>query len=283
MAGTLFIVATPLGNLDDMAPRGRAVLSGAALVACEDTRRTFKLFARFDLDVPLLALHKFSERERIDAVLAVLQRGDDVALVSDGGTPGLSDPGALLVAAAHELGIRVSPVPGPSAVAALLSASGLPGDRFVFDGFLPPRGGERRNRLRELAREPRTWIVYEAPHRILETLADMAEVLGERTIVLGREMTKVHETIARGSARSIREMLTGSEVRGEIAIAVAGFDAAAVPAEAGADDPVAVVWREAVAAAEGDEREALKRAAKALGMKRPELRRRLVERGLVEG
>jgi 16S rRNA (cytidine1402-2'-O)-methyltransferase len=283
MAGTLFVVATPLGNLDDLAPRGRAVLAGAALVACEDTRRTFKLFARFDLDVPLLALHKFSERERLDAVLAVLQRGDDVALVSDGGTPGLSDPGALLVAAAHDLGIRVCPVPGPSAVAALLSASGLPGDRFVFDGFLPARGGERRNRLRELAPEPRTWIVYEAPHRILETLSDMAEVLGERTIVLGREMTKVHETIARGSARSLREMLAGREVRGEIAIAVAGFDAGAGTAEAGMDDPVAVVWREAVAAAEGDAREALKRAAKALGMKRPELRRRLVERGLVEG
>ena len=283
MAGTLFVVATPLGNLDDFAPRGRAVISGAALVACEDTRRTFKLFARFELDVPLLALHKFSERERIDAVLAVLQRGDDVALVSDGGTPGLSDPGALLVASAHDLGIRVCPVPGPSAVAALLSASGLPGDRFVFDGFLPHRGGERRNRLRELSREPRTWIVYEAPHRVLETLADMTEVLGDRTIVLGREMTKVHETIVRGTARSVREALAAGEVRGEIAIAVAGFDAAAAPAEAGAGDPVAVVWREAVEAAGGDAREALKRAAKALGIKRPELRRRLVERGILDG
>src|SRR5262249_23673893 len=153
--------------------------------------RTAKLLARSGIEAPMIALHKFSERERLDAVLAVLTRGDDVALVSDGGTPGVSDPGALLVAAAHDLGIRGSPGPGPSSVAAPPSASGLPGDRFVSDGFLPHRGGERRKRPRELARETRTWVVYEAPHRILATLDDLDEVLGERTIVVGRELTKV--------------------------------------------------------------------------------------------
>src|SRR5215471_3301720 len=153
MAGTLFVVATPLGNLDDLSPRGRRALADAALIACEDTRRTAKILVRCGIKAPTIALHKFSERDRLDDVLAVLRRGDDVALVSDGGTPGLSDPGALLVAAAHDLGIRVSPVPGPSAVAALLSASGLPGERFVFDGFLPHRAGERRRRFRDLSRE----------------------------------------------------------------------------------------------------------------------------------
>lgn len=281
MTGTLYVVATPLGNLDDLAPRARSALAGAARIACEDTRRTAKLLARLEVAVPMTALHKFSERDRLGDILEILRGGADVALVSDGGTPGISDPGALLVAAAHAEGIRVVPVPGPSAAIALLSASGLPADRFVFDGFLPHRAGARRRRLRELAGEERTWVVYEAPHRILAALADFEEIVGARTIVLGREMTKVHETILRGDAASVRRALDLGPVRGEIAIAVAGRD----PAEAGAGpddaDPLARRWREALAAAGGDEREALKRAAKALGLKRPELRRRLAERGLV--
>jgi 16S rRNA (cytidine1402-2'-O)-methyltransferase len=278
VAGTLFVVATPLGNLDDLAPRGRDVLAGASLVACEDTRRTAKLMARFGLAVPMVPLHKFNERGTLDEVLDVLGSGRDVALVSDGGTPAISDPGALLVEAAHDKGIRVSPVPGPSAVVALLSASGLPADRFVFEGFLPSRAGQRRRRLRELAGEPRTWVAYEAPHRIHEALGDMAEILGSRTIVLGRELTKIHETILRGSPAAVREALGDGDVKGEIAIAVSGFDAAA--ATAPADDPLQTIWREALAASNGDAREALKRAAKALGMKKPELWRRLVELGL---
>jgi 16S rRNA (cytidine1402-2'-O)-methyltransferase len=282
MAGTLWVVATPLGNLDDLSPRGRAALAGAALIACEDTRRTAKLLARFDIHVPMLALHKFSERERLDAALLALRHGGDVALVSDGGTPGISDPGALLVTAAHAEGIRVSPVPGPSAVVALLTCSGFPGERFLFDGFLPHRAGERRTRLRALAREPRSWIVYEAPHRVLDSLSDMTEVLGDRPIVLGRELTKVHETIVRGTARTVRAALAEGEVRGEIAIAVEGYDPAAAPDLSDASDSIADVWREAVALAAGDAREALRRAAKALGLKKPELRRRLVERGLIE-
>ena len=280
MAGTLHIVATPLGNLDDLSRRARDTLAGSALIACEDTRRTAKLLAHCGLDLPMVAVHKFSERDRLDTVLEVLARGDDVALVSDGGTPGVSDPGALLVAAAHDAGIRVSPVPGPSAVVAILSAAGLPGDRFVFEGFLPPRPGERRNRLRELAGESRTVVLYEAPHRVKAALADMAEVWGARTIVLGREITKVYETILRGSAREVLLRLGDGDVKGEIAIAVAGYDAASSPGLAG-DDALKTVWTEAMAASGGDTRAALKAAAKALGIKKPELWRRLAERALV--
>jgi 16S rRNA (cytidine1402-2'-O)-methyltransferase len=277
--GTLHVVATPLGNLDDLSPRAREALAQAALVACEDTRRTAKLLARFGLTVPMLALHKFSERERVDRVLAVLAGGGDVALVSDGGTPAISDPGALLVAAAAGAGFRASPVPGPSAVVALLSASGLPADRFVFDGFLPARAGERRTRLRALAAEERTVVVYETPHRVAAALADVAEVMGDRAIVLGRELTKVHETILRGSAHDVLARIEAGPVKGEIAIAIAGASGAL--GRESSVDPIDTVWREALAAAGGDTRAALKAVARALGLKKPEVWRRLEERGLV--
>ena len=273
---TLHVLATPLGNLDDLSPRARDVLAKARLVACEDTRRTSKLLARFGIEAKLIALHKFSERERLEPVLAVLRDGGEVALVSDGGTPGVADPGALLVAAALDEGIRVSPVPGPSAVVALLSVSGLPSDRFSFEGFLPARGGERRRRLRELAALRDTWVFYEAPHRIRETLADLAEVLGTRRLVLGRELTKIHETVVRGSATELLAAL-GEEVRGEIAVAVAPYDGTA-PAE---DDGLERSWKEILSAHGGEQRAALKAAARALGIKRAELWRRLRERGLV--
>jgi 16S rRNA (cytidine1402-2'-O)-methyltransferase len=275
---TLHVLATPLGNLDDLSPRAREVLANAALVACEDTRRTAKLLARYGIEVPLLAVHKFSERERLAPVLQVLRRGEDVALVSDGGTPGIADPGALLVAAALDEGIRVSPVPGPSAVVALLSASGFPSDRFTFEGFLPARGGERRRRLRELAPLTHTWVFYEAPHRIRETLADATEILGTRTLVLGRELTKIHETIVRGTAAEILRSLH-EDVKGEIAVAVAPFDGTAVATE----DTLEEAWAKAVAASGGDQRAALKDAARATGLKKAELWRRLLERRLVRG
>jgi 16S rRNA (cytidine1402-2'-O)-methyltransferase len=280
VAGTLHVVATPIGNLEDLSPRAQGVLASVLMIACEDTRRTAKLLARYELEVPMVAVHKFSERERMDALLAILARGGDVALVSDGGTPTVSDPGALLVAAAMEAGFRVSPVPGPSAVIALLSASGLPADRFVFDGFLPHRGGERRTRLRQLATETRTLVVYETPHRILAALDDIAAVLGDRTVVLGRELTKVHETILRGTAADVRLTLGEGEVKGEIVLAIAGYDPSVAQATAD-EDPLATVWKEALAASDGDARAALKAAAKALGLKKPELWRRLVERGWV--
>jgi 16S rRNA (cytidine1402-2'-O)-methyltransferase len=280
VAGTLHVVATPLGHLDDLSPRARETLSRAALIACEDTRRTAKLLAHCGLAVPMVAIHKFSERERLESVLDVLRGGGDVALVSDGGTPAISDPGVLLVAAAAAAGVTVSPIPGPTAVAAILSVAGLPADRFVFDGFLPPRAGERRNRLRELAQEARTVIVYEAPHRLRALLTDLEEVFGDRAIVLGRELTKVHETILRGSPQEVASRLGDGEVKGEIAIAIAGYDAASAPGPA-AMDRLAEVWADALTASGGDVRGALKAASKTLGIKKPEVWRRLAERGLV--
>jgi 16S rRNA (cytidine1402-2'-O)-methyltransferase len=280
VTGTLHVVATPLGHLDDLSPRARETLSASALIACEDTRRTGKLLSHGGIKRPMIALHKFSERERLDEVLAFLRRGEDVALVSDGGTPGVSDPGSLLVAAALDAGIRVSPVPGPSAVAAILSVSGLPGDRFVFEGFLPPRAGERRNRLRELAAEPRTLVVYEAPHRVKASLEDMAAIIGTRTIVLGRELTKVYETVVRGSAVQVLARLGEGGVKGEIVMAIAGYDEASARGDAG-EEALEAVWTEALDTAGGVVRDALKTAAKRLGVKKPELWRRLAERRLV--
>jgi 16S rRNA (cytidine1402-2'-O)-methyltransferase len=279
MPGTLHVVATPIGNLDDLSPRAREVLAASSLIACEDTRRTAKLLARFGIAVPMVAVHKFSERERLDEVLGALAKGQSVALVSDGGTPAISDPGTLLVAAALAADIRVSPIPGPSAVVALLSACGLPADRFVFDGFLPARAGERRKRLRLLAAETRTVVVYEAPHRIHEALEDIAEVMGGRTVALGRELTKIHETIVRGTAPEVRAALGDAEAKGEIVLAIAGFDASSVTELP--DDPLATIWNEALEAAGGDERAALKAAAKALGIKKAELWRKLAERNWV--
>ncbi len=279
MPGTLFVVATPLGNLEDLSPRAERVLRSAALIACEDTRRTAKLLARFGIEARTVSCHRFNERARLEPVLKIVREGADVALVSDGGTPGVSDPGSLLVRAAREEGLRVSPVPGPSAVAALLSASGLPADRFVFDGFLPHRSGERRRRLAQLAGETRTVVVFEAPHRIRETLGDMAEALGDRRLVLGREMTKIHESFLEGSASEILSALGGGEVRGEIAVAFAGAPEGAGRRLPAAAERLAETWREALEAAGGDRRAALKAASKRLGVGRDELARRLAEIG----
>ena len=276
MAGRLLVIATPLGHLDDLSTRAREALRDADVVACEDTRRTAVLLKRFEIDTPMVSCHGFNERARLGPFLARLEEGQTIALVSDAGTPGVSDPGALLVRAAAEAGHRVSPIPGPSAVTALLSVSGLESDRFVFEGFLPHRGGERRRALRELAGEHRPVVVYETPHRLCEALADVAEVLGARPIVLGRELTKVHESILRGSAAELLEAV-GEKPRGEIVLVIAPAgdeDAADLGAER-----MRKAWREALDAGGGDRRAALKQAAKTLGLKRAELYRRLAELG----
>ncbi len=277
MAGTLFVVATPLGNLEDLSPRAERILRSSALVACEDTRRTARLLARFGIEVRTISCHRFNERARLEPVLRVLHEGGDVALVSDGGTPGVSDPGSLLVRAARGEGLSVSPVPGPTAVAALLSASGLTADRFLFDGFLPHRPGERRRRLAELARETRTVVVFEAPHRIRDALHDAAEILDRRPLVLGRELTKIHETLLSGSAEEILAALGDGDIRGEIALAIEGAREVAVPGRRGAAARIADAWREALEAAGGDRHVALRTAAKTLGIRRDELARRLAE------
>src|SRR5687768_6620367 len=196
-AGTLYVVATPIGNLSDSSPRSVEVLRGAGLVACEDTRTTRTLLARHGIEARTLALHEHNERTAAGRLIEALRQGHNVALVSDAGTPGLSDPGALLVEQAHRAGIRVSPLPGPSAAAAAFSASGFPADRFLFAGFLPAAPTARRRALEELEL-PFPVILYEAPHRIAETLADLLSRFGnEREIVIARELTKKFEEVAR--------------------------------------------------------------------------------------
>ena len=279
--GILHVVATPLGNLEDLSPRAARVLESVACVACEDTRRTGRLLDRLGIRAPrVVSCHKFNERGRLEPILRLLREGKDVALVSDGGTPAVSDPGSLLVGAALEEGIRVCPVPGPSAVVAILSTAGLPADRFVFDGFLPHRAGERRRRLRELSEEPRTVVLFETPHRIREALRDVASVFGKRRVVLGREITKLHETVVAGSASEILSALGPGPVRGEIAIAIRGAPEGGSGAKADGDaSSLSEAWREALAACAGDRRAALRRAARSLGLERSELYRLLAEIG----
>jgi 16S rRNA (cytidine1402-2'-O)-methyltransferase len=189
----------------------------------------------------------------------------------------VSDPGSWLVRAARDEGLRVSPVPGPTAIAAVLSASGLPADRFVFDGFLPHRSGERRRRLAEIARETRTVVVFETPHRIRQALRDAAEILGERRMVLGRELTKIHETLLHGSAEDVLSALGTGDVRGEIVLAIEGTTEDAAACAGASAGPAAEVWRAAMETACGDRRAALKAAAKSLGIRRDEMARRLAE------
>ena len=197
MSGVLFVVATPIGNLEDVSQRALAVLAAADIIACEDTRHSRRLLDAYSIDRPLLPLHQHNERGAAQALLQRLQEGANVALVSDAGTPLVSDPGALLTRLAHEAGIRICPVPGASSVMAALSASGLPADRFQFAGFIPAKAGERQRFFAEFAAAAQTTIFFETPHRIAESLAAMAEIFdGARRLVVARELTKQFEQIA---------------------------------------------------------------------------------------
>jgi len=221
----LFVVATPIGNLDDLTPRARDTLSRVDLIAAEDTRHTATLLRHFGIDTPSLSLHDHNEAARAEQVVQRLRAGENVALVSDAGTPLVSDPGFRLVRAVREAGIRVSPVPGACAAIAALSAAGLPSDRFVFEGFLPPKPAARRTRLKALATESRTLMFYESSHRIVEMLADAAEAFGaDRPAVLAREITKRFETLLDGSLAELHErvMADKDQQRGEFVVLVEG-------------------------------------------------------------
>lgn len=223
--GTLWVVATPIGNLGDLSPRAREVLQQAALVAAEDTRHTRQLLRHFGIETPAVALHEHNERDAVAGLLERLQGGQDLALVSDAGTPLVSDPGYRLVRAAREAGIAVSPVPGPCAAITALSVAGLPSDRFVFEGFLPPKAAARRARLRELSGEPRTLVLYESSHRIAECCADLREAFGAgREARLLRELTKLHETCLGPTLGAIAERVGGDPEQrlGECVLVVAG-------------------------------------------------------------
>lgn len=227
MAAALYVVATPIGNLDDISSRAVAVLRGVHLVAAEDTRRTGRLLERLGVATRLSALHEHNEAERVAALLDRITAGESVALVSDAGTPLVSDPGYRLVAAARERGLAVVAVPGCCAAIAALSVAGLPTDRFRFEGFLPARAAARRERLKALRHEPDTQVFYEAVHRIGETLADLAEIFGaERRAFLARELTKLHETTYGGSLAAVMSALVADPAgdRGEFTIVVAGAE-----------------------------------------------------------
>lgn len=220
--GTLFLVATPIGNLEDITLRALRILGEVNLVAAEDTRRTRKLFDRFEIRTPLQSYHEHNKASRLPALLSSLEAGD-VALVSDAGTPGLSDPGYELVRAALDAGHAVVPIPGPSAPVAALVASGLSTEAFVFAGYLPRRAAERQRALRELADERRTLILFETPHRLQASLRALAEQFGpDRPAALCRELTKLHEQILRGSLGELRERFQQERPRGEITLVIAG-------------------------------------------------------------
>jgi 16S rRNA (cytidine1402-2'-O)-methyltransferase len=223
------VVATPIGNLADLAPRARTALAGADLIAAEDTRRTQALLSAIGISRPLVSLHEHNESGRIEGLIAELRAGKVIALVSDAGTPLVSDPGFALVRAAAAAGIDIRALPGASALTAALSVAGLPTDRFVFEGFLPARGGERQSALARLAGEERTVVLFEAPHRIAATLAELAHWFGpERAAVVARELTKLHESVYRGTLAELAGLATSDPnfTRGEITLLVGGAPAA---------------------------------------------------------
>lgn len=219
--GTLYLVGTPIGNLEDITLRALRILREVSLIAAEDTRHTRTLLARYDIHTPTTSYFEHNKLAKLDAILAALETGD-VALVSDAGMPGISDPGYELVRAALARGFPVVPVPGPSAIVAALAASGLPTDAFVYVGFLPRKAGERRRALESLRDERRTLVLYEAPHRLLDTLADILATLGDRPVAIARELTKVHEEIWRGTVSEARAHFAEHPPRGEFTLVIGG-------------------------------------------------------------
>lgn len=268
--GTLWVVATPIGNLGDMSHRATEVLGRVKVIAAEDTRRTGTLLNHFDIRTPMLSCHEHNEAARMVELLAYLERGEDVALVSDAGTPLISDPGFALVREARARGIRVSPVPGPSALAAALSVAGLPTDRFLFEGFLPFRREARKKQLARLADEQRTLLFYESTHRIVDMLGDCAEILGpDRPAVLARELTKVFESVTAGTlSELVVALASGDEpAKGEFVVVVGSA------ADPGRDGAVTGEARRVleILAAELPPSQAAKLAAAITGAKRKQL------------
>lgn len=280
MPGTLYLVSTPIGNLEDITHRAVRLLGEVDVIACEDTRHTKKLLNHYGIKTKTISYHEHNERKRAAELVELLKQGSSVAVVSDAGTPGISDPGFRLTRVAIDNDIRVVPVPGPSALIAALVASGMPTDEFFFGGFLPARSGARRARLGELRSTAATLIFYEGPHRIAATLKDALDILGEREAVVARELTKMHEEIVRGRLSELGARFSTAESgRGEMVLII---DRAGIENEATANK-VGESIAELVAKLENegfDHRAALKKAARELGLSRDEAYRRLVaERG----
>jgi 16S rRNA (cytidine1402-2'-O)-methyltransferase len=271
--GTLYLVATPIGNLADITHRALQVLNDVDLIACEDTRHTHKLLSHYGITTKTISYHEHNEQQRLAGLIERLKQGTNIAVVSDAGTPSISDPGFRLVRAAIENEIDVVPVPGPSALIAALIAAGLPTDQFFFAGFLPARASARRARLNELQAVPGTLIFYEAPHRLAETLKDAYEILGEREAVVARELTKLHEEIRRGRLSRLTADFADrkQDLRGEIVVLIDRTIIGVTIKETSIAALVEQFEQEGL-----DHRAALKKAARELGLSRAEAYRKLI-------
>ncbi len=266
MAGTLYIVSTPIGNLEDMTFRAVRILGEVSLIACEDTRHSRVLLQHYGIDRPLISYHDHNEQERTENLIVRLQQGESVALISDAGTPLISDPGYRLVSRAIEEGILVTPIPGASAILAALAGSGLPTDSFHFGGFLAAKTTQRRKQLESVKGVDSTLVYYEAPHRILESLADVCEILGARQVVLTRELTKVHEEFLRGTAAEVLDKLRARpSVKGEMTLVI-GRAVAAPVSDLPVKDAVEALIQSGVA-----RMDAMKAVARERGMSKREV------------
>ncbi|HEY6351492.1 MAG TPA: 16S rRNA (cytidine(1402)-2'-O)-methyltransferase [Candidatus Angelobacter sp.] len=272
-SGVLYIVATPIGNLEDMSYRAVRILKEADLIACEDTRQTRKLLDHYRIDKPMISYHEHNEGARAQELIEKLKAGSIIAQVSDSGMPAISDPGYRVVKLAIEHGIPVVPVPGPSAVIAALAAGGLPTDAFEFRGFLPAKAGQRRTALEEMRAAPHTLVLYEAPHRILESLEDIVRILGaHRPVVIARELTKLHEEFIRGTAGEVLAVARQRQLKGEITLLVGKAEDPQPPA--GKQDLRARL-EQVMREQKLDEKSALKILAKETGQSKSEVYREL--------
>jgi 16S rRNA (cytidine1402-2'-O)-methyltransferase len=279
--GRLVLVGTPIGNLEDITRRALRTLEEAEVIACEDTRRARKLLSHYGIRArELIAYHEANERRKAGALLERIGSGGEVVLISDAGMPGLSDPGFRLVEACAERGYEVVVVPGPTSVVSALALSGLPPGRFVFEGFLPRKASDRRRRIAELRAEERTLIMFESPHRIAESLADLLEGLGDRPAVVARELTKMHETVHRGGLSLLKRLADEGALRGEIVIVVSG----SVRAGAASASPEALAERAAQLIDEGmDRKTAMSAVAQEAGVSKRQVFDALVEAKRAEG
>ena len=270
--GSLYIVATPIGNLEDITMRALRVLREVDVIAAEDTRHSLKLLSHYGISKPLTSYWSEKEKVRTGEIIEKLRSGLSVALISDAGTPGISDPGAVLIKRAIEEGIMVVPVPGPSALIAALSISGLSTEEFTFLGFLPPRTTQRRKKLAELKHESRTLVFYEAPHRIIDTLGDLGEEMGDRKIAVVREITKLHEEAVRGTASELLAMIESRTIAGEYVVVVEGMRKEHLTPDEALDE-VKLLMKKGLG-----RKEAVKTVAEGYGLSKKELYDRSLEK-----